>query len=47
MSNPIDVRGRTFQLDTLHKTNQYRSLYAGGTRLFRDEQAMMILGECK
>ncbi len=41
----IDAPGNTFQLATLPKTNQDRILYAGGARLFRDEQAIMLLGE--
>jgi hypothetical protein len=47
MSNPIDAPSHTFQSATLRQANQDRILYAGGARLFRREQAIMLLGECK
>jgi hypothetical protein len=47
MSNPIDAPSHTFQSATLRQANQDRILYAGGARLFRREQAVMLFGDCK
>jgi hypothetical protein len=47
MSNPIDAPSHTFQSATLRQANQDRILYAGGARLFRREQTVMLFGECK
>jgi hypothetical protein len=47
MSNPIDPPCHALQSATLGQTNQDGILYAGGARLLRREQTIMLFGECK